>query len=156
MKQNKVLFIVLGVLVLIGLIIAIWFLSAHFATKKEQTNLRNINVAALKSDDEKKLGTIIYDGAKKDGDIKIENGNSVVNLTTTDSVEGAFNIYYQDILNRYKTYNVSKKDVTKDDAIDKTAKVIVASGQSGTITVTIWGDNKGMSHIQIVTTSDFK
>lgn len=156
MKLKKVLLIILGVVVIIAIVVGIWYLVQKNQTKNEQSALRNINVQALSSTDEKSIGTIIYAGAKKDGEIKIENGNSILNLTTTDSVDGAFNIYYQDILNRYKTYSVSKKVVTKDDALNKTSKVIVVSGQVGTITITVWGNDKGMSRIQIVTTSDFR
>lgn len=156
MKLRKALLIALGVVLIIGVGVGIWLLVNKVSTSKEQKAIRNINVGALKDDNEKKIGTIIYAGAKKDGDIKTTDNSSTATLTSTDSVDGAFNIYYQDILNRYKTYAVSKKDITKDDALNKTARVIVCSGQSGSITVTIWGKTNGLTQIEIVTTSDFK
>lgn len=156
MKIKKVLLVILGVVLLIAIGIGIWMLVSKVSVSKEQKSIRNINVRTLNDDNENKIGTIIYAGAKKDGEVKTDGNNQVVNLTTTDSVDGAFNIYYQDILNRYKTYNVTKRDITKDDALDKKARVIVCSGQTGTITITIWANKNGMSQIEIVTTADFK
>lgn len=156
MKLRKVLLIILGVAVLCAVGVGIWTLVNKVSTSKEQKTIRNINVRSLSGDNEKKIATIIYPGAKKDTEVKTQGQNQVVNLTTTDSVDGAFNIYYQDILNRYKTYEVTKKDITQDDALNKKARVIVCSGQTGTITVTIWANKNGMTQIEIVTTSDFK
>lgn len=156
MKLRKILFIILGVIVLCAVGVGIWALSNRASVSKEQKTIRNINVRSLSGDNEKKIGTIIYPGAKKDSKVETEDQNQVINQTTTDSVDGAFNIYYQDILNRYKTYEVTKKDITKDDALDKSARVIVCSGQTGTITVTIWANKNGMTQIAIVTTADFK
>lgn len=156
MKLRKILLIILGVVLLCGVGMGIWALTNRVSVSKEQKAIRNINVRSLSDDNEKKIGTVIYAGAKKDGEIKTSDTNQTVNLTTTDSVDGAFNIYYQDILNRYKSYDVTKKDITKDDALSGSARVIVCSGQTGTITVTIWGNKNGMSQIEIVTTKDFK
>ncbi|AKM82775.1 TPA: hypothetical protein DD449_00435 [Candidatus Berkelbacteria bacterium] len=156
MKFRKILFVVLGILVIAAIVTVVWSLVQNKNLKNEQTAIRNVNVQSLTSDDEKKVGTIIYAGAKKDGEVVTTNGNQTINLTSTDSVDGAFNIYYQDVLNRYKTYSVNKKEVSKSDALNKISRVITVSGQTGKITITVWGDNKGVTHIQIVTTSDFK
>lgn len=156
MKIRKILFIILGVVFIAAIAAGIWAIFQNKSVKKEQAEIRNINVQSLESGDETKIGTIIYAGAKKDSEVKTENNNQIVNLTTTDSVDGAFNIYYQDVLNRYKTYEVSKKTISKDNALTKNARVIVVSGQTGKITITIWGDDKGMSRIEIVTSADFK
>jgi len=156
MKLRKVLLIVLTVILFVAVGVGIWSLINKNSTSKEQEAMRNINVRSLSDDNEKKIGTIIYAGAKKDSEVAVDDKNQVINLTTTDSVDGAFNIYYQDILNRYKTYSVTKKDITKNDALNKKARVIICSGQTGTITVTVWGNAKGMSQIEIVTTKDFR
>lgn len=156
MKLRKVLWVVLAVVVIIGIVIGIWALIVSRQSSKEQKALRNINVQALANDNEKNLGTLIYGGAKLIGEVKTENSNKVAELETTDSLDGAFNIYYQDLLNRYKNYEVSKKDITKDDAVGKKAKVIIVSGATGKITATIWSKSNGMTQIEIVTSSDFK
>lgn len=156
MKARKVLWIILGIVVLIGLITLIWYLAQRVAINKEQKEIRNINVSALANDNEKKLGTIIYGATKLLGEIKEENNNQKANLETTDSLDGAFNIYYQDVLNRYKDYSVSKKTITKSEALNKEAKVITVSGQTGTITITVWARTDGMTQIEIVTSKDFK
>lgn len=156
MKLRKVLWIILGVIVIFAIGTGIWTLTKKSSASKQQEAIRNINVRSLSGDNEKKIGTIIYPGTKSEVKVKTDNKNQTVNLATTDSVDGAFNIYYQDILNRYKTYSVTKKDITKDDALNKIAHVIVCSGQTGTITVTIWADKSGMTQIEIVTTQDFK
>jgi len=156
MKLKKILLIVLAVVLLVAIGVGIWSLASRNSTSSEQKTIRNVNVRSLDGDDEKKLGTIIYAGAKKDGDLKTNDKNQTINLITTDSVDGAFNIYYQDILNRYKNYAVSKKTITKDDALDKQARVIVCAGQTGSITITIWANQGGLSHIEILTTEDFK
>jgi len=156
MKLRKVLLIIFGVIILCAVGVGIWALVNKASISKEQKTIRNINVRSLNGDNEKKIGTIIYPGTKSEVKVKTDNKNQTVNLATTDSVDGALNIYYQDILNRYKTYSVTKKDITKADALNKSARVIVCSGQTGTITVTIWADKSGMTQIEIVTTQDFK
>jgi len=157
MKLRKVLLIILGVVVLAGISVGIWAFVSHRSTSdNEIPEVRNINVQALASDDEKKLGTIIYNGAKANGDVTTYDARQVALLTTTDSLDGAFNIYYQDLLNRYKSYRVTKKDITKDDALDNKAKELVCYGQTGTITIIIWGDTLGMTQIEIITSKDFK
>lgn len=156
MKLRRILWIILGVVVIAALGVGIWALANRVSVSKEQKAIRNINVRSLADESEKAIGTIIYAGAKKDSEVKATDSDQTINLTTTDSVEGAFNIYYQDILNRYKTYDVTKKTIAKSEALNKEARVIVCSGQSGTITATIWGDTKGMTHVEIVTSKDFK
>lgn len=157
MKSRRVLLIILGVVVLAGIGVGIWAFVTHRTTSdNEIPELRNINVQALASDDEKKLGTIIYNGAKANGDVTTNDTKQIALLTTTDSLDGASNIYYQDLLNRYKSYGVTRKNITKDDALDKKAVEIVCTGQTGTITITLWGDTSGMTQIEIVTTKDFK
>lgn len=154
--MKKVLWIILIVVILGGAALTTYLVMNKKAVEKEKKAARNINVQALSGTNEKMLGTIIYSGAKKQGDIKTENNTNIANLTSTDSVAGASNIYYQDLLNRYKTYDVTKKEISKNEALDKKATVIVCTGQSGKITITAWGDTKGMTQIQIVTSSDFK
>lgn len=156
MKLRKVLLVILGIIIVAGILIGIWALVVSRQEGKEQKALRNINVQALANDNEKDLGTLIYGGAKLIGEVATENNNNVANLETTDSLDGAFNIYYQDLLNRYKNYEVSKKDITKENAVGKKAKVIIVSGATGKITTTIWGKSNGMTQIEIVTSSDFK
>ena len=156
MKLRKVLLIILGIIVLAAIGVGIWSFSNKSSVLEEQKVIRNINVRPLANDNEKKIGTVIYPGAKDDSKVETENQNQVVNLTTTDSVDGAFNIYYQDILNRYKTYEVTKKDITKNDALNQKARVIVCSGQTGTITITLWPTVDGLTQIKISTTQDFK
>ena len=158
MKLRKSLLMILGVILLVGIGVGIWYFLDKKATSETAKDepARNINVQALGSDDEKKIGTIIYGGAKLDGEIKTGSKDQTVNLITTDSLDGAFNIYYQDITNRYKTYSVTKKDITKDDALNQKARVMVCTGVTGKITVTVWGDTSGMTHIEIVTSKDFK
>lgn len=156
MKFRKVLWIVLIAIAVCAIVTGIYFAIQNKKQDKEQSSLRNINVQTLAAGDEQKIGTIIYAGAKIDGKLASDSKTQTVNLTTTDSLEGATNIYYQDVLNRYKNYNVTKRAVTKSDAINKTSNVITVTGQSGKITITVWGDNKGITHIQIVTSSDFK
>lgn len=156
MKLRKVLLIILGIIALISIGMGIWSLTDRVFVTQEQKTIRNTNVRTLNNDSEKKIGTIIYAGAKKDSEVKTEGQNQVLMLSATDSVDGAFNIYYQDILNRYKTYDVTKKGISKDDALDKSARVIVCTGQSGSITVTIWANRNGMTQIEIATTTNFK
>lgn len=156
MKMRKTLLIILGVVIIAGIGIGIWALFQKAAVTKEQVTMRNINVQKLANENETKIGTIIYAGAKMLSEVKEENNNQKVNLETTDSIDGAFNIYYQDLLNRYKDYPVSKKTITKDDALDKKAKVIIVSGQTGKITVTAWPKTNGMTEIEIITSKDFK
>lgn len=154
--MRKVLWIILAIVLVVFLAVFIWWLVDRSSTKKDQTSIRNINVAPLANDSENKLGTIIYSAAKKLSEVQTEGNNDVINLETTDSLDGAFNIYYQDVLNRYKTYSVNKKDISKSDALNKIAKVITVSGQTGKITITIWAKNNGMTQIEIVTSKDFK
>ena len=156
MRLRKVLWVILGIVVVIGIAVGIWSIVVSRQSNKEQKALRNINVQALSNDNEKSLGTLIYGGAKLIGEITTENSNKVANLETTDSLDGAFNIYYQDLLNRYKNYEVSKKEITKEDAVGQKAKVIIVSGATGKITTTIWTKSNGMTQIEIVTSSDFK
>lgn len=154
--MRKVLWIILGFIIIILLGVSIWWLSKRISNNKEQAAMRNINVAPLANDDEKKIGTIIYAGAKKIGEVTTVDNASTLNLTTTDSLDGAFNIYYQDVLNRYKTYSVSKKEISKSNAVNGKAKVITVSGQTGQINITIWTRTDGLCQIQIVTSNDFK
>lgn len=156
MKLRKVLFIVLGVVVIAGIAVFIWWLAQRLSTSKEQKAIRNINVAALKTDSEKAIGVIDYPGAKVITPAAKVGTNETAVYETTDSMDGAVGIYYQDILNRYKSYEVDKKTITKDDALGKKATVITCSGQTGTLTVTIWPETNGMTKIEVVKTSDFK
>lgn len=154
--MRKILWLLLGVMI-VGLIgTGIWWLVSRNSLNKEQAAIRNINVAALKTDSEKAIGTIDYPGGKVITAAAKDGNNEKAVFETTDSSDGAVGIYYQDILNRYKNYSVSKKSITKDDALNKKATVVIVAGQTGTITVTIWPKSNGMTQVEIVKTSDFK
>ncbi len=153
--MRKTLLIVIGVLLLGAIGTGIWYYTVK--KKEEKTSgLRNINVASLSSNEEKKIATIYYPGAKVLSDAKQEGSNNKAVFETTDSMDGAANIYYQDLLNRYKSYNVTKKTVKKTDALNKKATVITCSGKTGKITITIWAKTNGMTQVEVVTSGDFK
>jgi len=124
--------------------------------KKAAAALRNVNVAALSNANEKAIATIYYPGAKVITDVAKDGSNEKAVFETTDSVDGAVNIYYQDLLNRYKTYDVTKTTTSKSDALNKKATVITCSGQTGKITITVWGKTNGMTQVEVVTSSNFK
>ena len=156
MRFRKFLYVLLGI-VFIGLIIVgIWYLVNRQMEKKKTNESRTINVGTLSGANEQKLATLYYPGAKVISDATQDGSNQKAVFETTDSPGGAANIYYQDLLNRYKTYDVSKKVITKSDAINKQATVIVCSGKTGKITVTVWGKSNGMTQVEVVTSSDFK
>jgi len=159
MKMKKGAWIAVAVIIVACLVAGIWRLKTGekvAVVEDEAEPARNINVAALSGDEESQIKTVIYAGAKLQGEVANDGKNSVANLETTDSSDGAFNIYYQDLLNRYKEYKVDKKEITKDDALGGKAKVIVAHGTTGTIVVTVWPKTNGMTQIEIVTSADFK
>ena len=79
-----------------------------------------------------------------------------ITLETTDSVNGAVNIYIQDLFNRYPNYKLTKQDITKTGALDNKGVLISLSGKTGALKITIWGTDKGMTDIEIIKDSNFK
>lgn len=157
MKFRKILLIILAIVLIVLIAVAVWALvKRQVDKKKSEEALRNINVAALSTAKEKLLGTIYYPGGKIISDATQEGSNEKATFESTDSMDGASSIYYQDLLNRYKNYDVSKKTISKDDSADGKATVITCSGQKGKITITIWTKKDGLTQIEVVTSSDFK
>lgn len=154
MKTRKILLTILVVVLILTIITGIWAMIKHTVDKK--VALRNINVASLTGEKENNIKTIYYPGGKVISDTIKENNDYKMTIETTDSLEGATAIYYQDLLNRYKNYDVSKKSITKDDALDNKATVLVCSGETGKITMTLWPKANGMTEVNIVTSADFK
>lgn len=159
LKMNKQTWIVIGIILIVCVGVGVWRVTTN-RQKGEvipgEEPARNINVSALSSDNENQIKTIIYAGAKLQGEITTSDNNKVATLETTDSEDGAFNIYYQDLLNRYKSYKVDKTEITKDDALGGKAKKITVHGTEGTITVVVWPKTNGMTQIEIATSADFQ
>lgn len=156
-KNPKVLLMVIIILIaVIGITWAIYNKYQPDSVAQEAEPTRNINVQALSGADESQIGTIVYAGAKLVGEMVSDNDKRVATLETPDSLDGAFNIYYQDLLNRYKSYKVDKTEISKDDALGGKAKVMTVHGETGTIVVTVWPKTDGMTQIEIVTSTDFK
>lgn len=156
MRTRKILYIILGIVVVALIIVCIWALVDRIQLKKEQAAIRNINVQALEGANEQKIGTIYYPSGKVITETAKDGTNEKAVFETTDSLQGAVGIYYQDILNRYKNYNVNQVTVTKDDALNNKAVVITCSGKTGKITITIWAKTNGMTQVEVVTSGDFK
>lgn len=156
MRFRKFLIIFLGVIIIGLIIVGVWSLFQKQVSKKKSNEPRDINVSTLTEPEEQKIATIMYPGGKVIADVTQDGSNQKVIFETTDSPDGAAAIYYQDLLNRYKTYDVSKKTITRNDSLNKKAIVIVCSGKTGKITVTVWGKTDGMTQVEVVTSSDFK
>lgn len=156
MQFRKFLIIILGIIVVGLIIVGVWALVQKQVNKKKTNESRTINVSSLTDPKEQKIATIMYPGGKVISDVTQDGSNQKAVFETTDSIDGAAAIYYQDLLNRYKTYDVSKKTIVKSDALNKKAIVIVCSGKTGKITVTVWGKSDGMTQVEVVTSSDFK
>lgn len=156
-KARIYVLVALGVLVVAFIVLAVWVRLRPVTADQNPEPARNINVETLAGDNEERLGTLIYSGARLEGEVRQDDaGSQVADLVTPDTAQGAFNIYYQDLVNRYKAYKVDKKDVTKDDAYGGKAKEITVTGAEGTLDVLIWPRADGMAQIQIRTSSNFK
>ena len=156
--MRKILWIVLIIVVVIGIAVGIWYLYRVKVNKFEIINTDSgakINVANLKEDKEKDLGTILYPGAGIINDITKSNVAKMV-LETADSVDGVVNIYVQDLSNRYRGYKLTKEQISKSDALNKKAMLITLTGKTGRLKITVWPTAKGMSDIEIIKDSNFK
>jgi len=155
--MRKILWITLIIVVVIGIGVGIWYLYKVKVNKFEIVNTTStkINVATLKDDKEKDLGTILYPGAGTITDITKSNAVKMV-LETTDSVDGAVNIYVQDLSNRYRGYKLTKEQISKSDSLNKKAMQIILTGKTGTLKITIWPTAKGMTDIEINKDSNFQ
>jgi len=156
--MKKWLLIVLGILVVV--LIVVGFLTGwgkNITWFGQEKKSEKINVQALSDPKEQKLGTILYPGAKMtSGDVKEENGVQKATFETTDTLDGAANIYYQDLTNRYPSYSVSKKESKKTDALNQKSIVLTCKGETGKIQITIWGDKNGLTQIEVATDKSFK
>ena len=148
MRTRKVLLIILGILILVIISIFIYDQTNQYIEEKAETNT-NINVAVLSSDKEQSLGTIIYSGTNIINDFKSDNNINSIILETPDSLTGAANIYYQDLLNRYKNLDVDKKQIKKDGALNNKATEISCKTSNGKIAVTVWQTKEGKTQIEI-------
>lgn len=156
--MRKILLIVLIVVVVIGIGVGIWYLIRVKVQKFENIDtekVTKINVAELKEDKEKDLGTILYPGAGIISDIAKSNVVKMV-LETADSVDGVVNIYIQDLSNRYRGYKLTKEQIPKSDSLNKKAMLITLTGKTGTLKITIWPTTKGMTDFEIIKDSNFQ
>ncbi len=165
MRSAKVLITILVVLAVIFISVVVYVaisdknIGETFKRKNQESSQEKtpeITVSDLTDDKEVAIGTIIYPGVDKVSEIQALNDTKIATFEVTDSVDGAANIYYQDLYNRYLKYNVEKKEITKQDALDKKAIQITCTGETGKITITVWGKTNGMTVVQIQTSTDFK
>ncbi|KKQ74669.1 MAG: hypothetical protein US94_C0001G0070 [Berkelbacteria bacterium GW2011_GWB1_38_5] len=153
--RKKLIIIFVILIVVVAILALVDFFIKKTNNYQSISNQPKVNVATLKDGNETALGTISYPGAKTVVDISKAEQNKIT-LETTDSVNGAVNIYIQDLFNRYPNYKLTKQDITKTGALDNKGVLISLSGKTGALKITIWGTDKGMTDIEIIKDSNFK
>jgi hypothetical protein len=114
-----------------------------------------VNVNPL-SDQEKDLGTIIYSSAKMKGEVTKTSSQASATFESPDTLNGVIRIYEQDLLSRYRNYDLRKDDIQKSDALKGQATKLTLEGKVGSITVTAWPTTDGTTDFTITRNLNFQ